>query len=103
MQHTGVIVTAWPAILGCDASGVVLEACEGVTKLKPGDHVFGCTRVGQNSYSTFQETFLMDEDLAIKRPGNVSTEAACTIGVALYVGCRFFSSGNHVLYFRFKD
>jgi NADPH:quinone reductase-like Zn-dependent oxidoreductase len=84
-MHGGILVTGWPAILGCDASGVVLECGDGVSKFKRGDYVFGCTRVGQNEYSTFQETFLMDEDIAFKRSSNVTTEQACTIGVALDV------------------
>lgn len=86
MHHTGFLATAWPAVFGCDASGVVLECGSGVTKFKPGDHAFGCTFVGQNAYSTFQETFLMDEDLAFKRGGSLTTESAATIGVGLLVG-----------------
>jgi len=87
MQHSGALVLEWPVILGCDASGVVIECGSEVTKFKIGDHAYGCTRVGQNQYSTFQETFLMDEELAFKRSSNISTLAACTIGVGLDV-CR---------------
>ncbi|OBT98834.1 hypothetical protein VE01_03434 [Pseudogymnoascus verrucosus] len=83
MQGTGQLVTAWPIVLGCDASGTVVEVGEGVTKFKIGDAVFGCTTLGTPGHSTFQEYFLMDEDLTFKKPGGVTTEQAATIGVGL--------------------
>jgi NADPH:quinone reductase-like Zn-dependent oxidoreductase len=86
MQHSGVLVTEWPIILGCEASGVVVEIGDGVTKFKPGDYVFGCTRLGYNKHSTFQQTFVMDEDITIKKSPNLSVEEASTLGVALKVG-----------------
>ena len=52
---TGMLVMSFPIILGCDASGVVVEVGEGVTKFKVGDKAFGCTRLGSLGYSTFQE------------------------------------------------
>jgi NADPH:quinone reductase-like Zn-dependent oxidoreductase len=55
MQGTGMLVLSWPIVLGCDASGIVTELGEGVTKFKVGDKVFGCTRLGQTGYGTFQE------------------------------------------------
>jgi NADPH:quinone reductase-like Zn-dependent oxidoreductase len=55
MQGTGMLVLSWPIVLGCDASGVVAEVGEGVSKFKVGDKVFGCTRLGHAGYGTFQE------------------------------------------------
>jgi len=55
MQGTGMLVLSWPIVLGCDASGVVTEIGEGVSKFKVGDKVFGCTRLGHAGYGTFQE------------------------------------------------
>jgi NADPH:quinone reductase-like Zn-dependent oxidoreductase len=55
MQTTGMLVNSWPVVLGCDASGVVVELGEGVKKFKVGDRVFGCTRLGAEGYGTFQE------------------------------------------------
>lgn len=55
MQSTGLLVTSWPIVLGCDASGEVVEIGEGVNKFKVGDHIFGCTRLGIEGYATFQE------------------------------------------------
>jgi NADPH:quinone reductase-like Zn-dependent oxidoreductase len=80
MQHTGALVKEWPAVLGSDACTVVLETGEGCTKLKKGDYVYGCMRVGQNQFSPFQETFLVDEDLTFKKSAGISMEEACTIG-----------------------
>lgn len=55
MQSTGVLVHAWPIVLGCDASGTVVSVGSAVTKFKEGDGVFGCTRLGVPGYGTFQE------------------------------------------------
>lgn len=41
MQMSGVLIHSWPMVIGCDASGVVVEVGDGVTKLKKGDGVFG--------------------------------------------------------------
>lgn len=86
-MHSGTLVTAWPAVLGCDASGVVVAVGSGCTKLAVGNRVFGCTRVGQNQYMTYQDAFLMDEDITFKADGGVlGLEAAATVGVGVMVG-----------------
>ncbi|KAI9893972.1 MAG: hypothetical protein M1814_004742 [Vezdaea aestivalis] len=82
-QSWGILVQSWPIVLGCDASGVVVETGAGVTKFKPGDYVCGCTRLGYVGYSTYQEFFLMDEPLTIKKPSDASTESAATVGVGV--------------------
>jgi hypothetical protein len=52
-----------PIVLGCDASGTVVEVGEGVSKFKVGDAIFGCTRLGVKGYGTFQE-FVGDSDVS---------------------------------------
>lgn len=85
-QHTGTnVISPWPVVLGCEGSGVVVAVGDEVTRFRVDDGVFGCTRVGQSEYATFQETFLMDEDLAYRRPERLSAEEASTLGVALDV------------------
>ncbi|KAH8647656.1 hypothetical protein BX600DRAFT_518086 [Xylariales sp. PMI_506] len=84
MHHTGLLITSWPAVLGCDASGVIIETGPEVNRLKKGDYVFGCTRLGVPGHSVFQESFLMDEDVTVKQVGKVTVENAPTIGVGLY-------------------
>lgn len=54
-MRAGFLVLSWPIVLGCDASGTVVEVGSEVTKFKVGDSVFGCTRLGAPGYSTFQE------------------------------------------------
>ena len=66
MQGTGMLVLSWPIVLGCDASGIVTELGEGVSKFKVGDKVFGCTRLGQTGYGTFQE-FVSELNLGKER------------------------------------
>jgi len=41
MQMTGALIKSWPIVIGCDASGVVVDVGEEVTKFKKGDAVFG--------------------------------------------------------------
>lgn len=55
MQQTGQLIISFPIVLGCDASGTVVEVGPGVTKFKVGDAVFGCTRLGSEGYGTFQD------------------------------------------------
>ena len=56
MSGTGMLVTAWPFVLGCDAAGVVVEVGDNAsTKFNVGDEVCGCTRLGWPGHSTVQE------------------------------------------------
>ncbi|KAH8590986.1 chaperonin 10-like protein [Bisporella sp. PMI_857] len=96
MQTSGILVTEWPIVLGCDASGEVIEVGDEVSKFKVGDGVFGCTRLGIPGYSTFQEYFLMDEKLAFKRPGNISVSEAATIGVGLLTASLGLITGTNI-------
>lgn len=61
---SGILVSSFPIVLGCDASGVVVEVGssseeeEEATRsssFKVGDRVCGCTRLGEPGYGTFQE------------------------------------------------
>jgi NADPH:quinone reductase-like Zn-dependent oxidoreductase len=51
----GLLVSSFPIVLGCDASGVVVEVGEEASPFKVGDRVCGCTRLGEPGYGTFQE------------------------------------------------
>ncbi|KAH6719468.1 chaperonin 10-like protein [Leptodontidium sp. 2 PMI_412] len=95
-MRAGFLVLSWPIVLGCDASGTVVEVGSEVTKFKVGDSVFGCTRLGAPGYSTFQEYFLMDENITFKKPENVSREQAATLGVGLLTACLGLVSGADV-------
>lgn len=86
----GLQVDEWPAGLGADASGVVVEVGPVAAKkydLKAGDYVCGCTRVGPRQYSTCREFFLMDAQVAMRKPSNLSVAQAATIGSAAQTAC----------------
>lgn len=90
MSAYGILVVAWPLGLGVDAAGVVVEAGSEATSkhnIKPGDEVFGCTRLGSPGYATCQEFFLMDSRVAIPKPNNISLVEAATLGVASETAC----------------
>lgn len=100
MQQTGMLVTSFPVVLGCDASGIVVGRGPGLKKFSYDNSVregiFGCTRLGMPGYGTFQEYFLMDEHLAFKRPESWTdgaTEMGATVGVGLLTACLGLVSG----------
>ncbi|KAH7220294.1 chaperonin 10-like protein [Fusarium oxysporum] len=82
-HHTGMMVNEWPAILGSDGAGVVIEVGPDVARLKAGDYVYSCAPVGQNRFTPFQDAYLAREDLLFKRGNNISLEDSCTIGTCL--------------------
>ncbi|CAG8647102.1 14067_t:CDS:2 [Ambispora leptoticha] len=84
MQKYNILVEGYPIVLGCDGAGVVESVGSEVTKFKPGDAVFTYPRFGErNGYGTFAEYTLYDENLAFKKPENLSFEEASTISVGL--------------------
>ena len=88
MQGTGLLVTAWPIVLGCDASGVVIKVGDAAaSKFNVGDRVCGCTRLGVPGSSTFQEYFCMDSNLALPIPKDLSYQQGATLGVGTYTAC----------------
>ncbi|SPO01224.1 related to oxidoreductase [Cephalotrichum gorgonifer] len=82
-QQYGILVDEWPAVLGSDFAGLVLEVGEGCTKLKTGDYVFSCAFIGQNRYTPLQENFLVDEDLVFKKDEGTSLQGGSTFGAGL--------------------
>jgi NADPH:quinone reductase-like Zn-dependent oxidoreductase len=66
MSGTGLLVTAWPFVLGCDAAGVVVDVGDNAgSKFKVGDEVCGCTRLGVPGHSTAQEFVSMPKSLRL--------------------------------------
>ncbi|KAF9781025.1 hypothetical protein IL306_014722 [Fusarium sp. DS 682] len=82
------MVNEWPAVLGSDGAGVVIEVGPDVTRLKVGDYVYSCAPVGQNRFTPFQDAYLAREDLLFKRGTNITLEESCTIGAGLLVRMR---------------
>ena len=88
MQATGLLVTAWPIVLGCDASGIVTKVGDAASStFKLGDRVCGCTRLGVPGFSTFQEYYCMDAKLALPIPKALSFQQGATLGVGTYTAC----------------
>ena len=53
---SGAMVASFPMVLGCDASGSVVEIGKDAESIfKVGDRVCGCTRLGETGYGTYQE------------------------------------------------
>ncbi|KAF4998883.1 hypothetical protein FGRMN_2814 [Fusarium graminum] len=92
-QHTGLLISEWPAIIGSDCAGVVVETGANVTKLSSGDHVCGVALLGQNKFAPFQETFLAQEDIFIKLSPGISVQDGCTIGSGLLTAALCLLSG----------
>ncbi|KAK3369385.1 chaperonin 10-like protein [Lasiosphaeria ovina] len=80
MQHSGILIAEFPAVIGSDTTAVVLEAGAECAKLRRGDYVFGCAPVGLNRFSPFQETFLVDEAWVFKKTARVGLEEGSTVG-----------------------
>lgn len=84
-RANGMLVSSWPATIGAEACGVVLETGPGCSRYKSGDCVYGLVRLGSNAYAPYQETFLADEDLFFKKAERISMEEASVVGVGLIV------------------
>ncbi|KAK7424263.1 hypothetical protein QQX98_000531 [Neonectria punicea] len=82
-HHSGLLIKEWPAIIGSDCAAVVIDVGPDCTKLKAGDYVYGCAPLGQNRFTPFQDTFLVEERVFFKKSSNLSVEETCTIGVGL--------------------
>jgi len=71
-----------PFTLGCDMAGVVEAVGPGVTGFRAGDEVCGLTGTWKDS-GTLAEYCLIPQELAIRKPENLSFEEAATLGDGL--------------------
>ena len=71
----------FPAIWGCDVSGVVAEVGSAVTLFKPGDEVYGYKDgyVGETFRGTYAEFTVVPEKSLAAKPKNLSLEQAAAI------------------------
>ena len=84
-QTLGTKVFTWlkyPAVLGCDVAGEVVEIGSGVTKFKVGDRVAGCTM------GTFQQYVAIQEQMASPVPDKISYEEASVLPLCLSVAVK---------------
>ncbi|KAL4731747.1 hypothetical protein ACLX1H_000729 [Fusarium chlamydosporum] len=82
-QHSGLLISEWPAIIGSDFAGVVVEVGPDTSRLKVGDYVCGVALLGRNRFAPFQQNFLVQEEIVLKKSPNVALEDSCTIGAGL--------------------
>lgn len=94
MYHTGLLIESYPAVLGSDATGVVVSTSPDCTKLRVGDYIYGCVPIGLNAYSPFQETFLVDERWIFKKADRIGVEEASTIGAGVLVSSPFLRAAK---------
>ncbi|KAF8886002.1 GroES-like protein [Infundibulicybe gibba] len=88
IQEYGIYLEKFPAILGTDAAGDVVEVGPGVTNIAKGDKVF-FQGMFTNEAATFQQYTLANALTVSKIPPNISYDEAASIPVALtaaYVG-----------------
>ncbi|KAF7506630.1 hypothetical protein GJ744_011562 [Endocarpon pusillum] len=97
MSSSGMLVTSWPFVVGCDAAGVVVDVgANAGSKFKVGDEVCGCTRLGTPGHSPAQEFFLMDAALTMPKPKNISLQQAATLGVGTWTAALGLYNGLKV-------
>ncbi|KAG5644166.1 hypothetical protein DXG03_009007 [Asterophora parasitica] len=82
IQKFGIYVEEYPAILGVDTSGVVVEVGEGVSGFTAGDRVFFQTSWDHDK-AGYQQYTLTDATLTAKIPSKFSFDETAAIPVAL--------------------
>jgi len=84
MAEYGFGIERWPAVLGSDVAGEIVEKGTGVTKFEVGDIVFG---LGMTPvYGSYAEYCIVEEEMAVKVPQNITPEQAAAFPVAIYTG-----------------
>lgn len=86
LQALAVLPLKYPAILGIDLAGEVVEVGSACTRLKTGDRVLGAARGvtnGRACESAFQKYTVVPEDLTAEIPDNLPFEKASTLPLCL--------------------
>lgn len=68
----------FPRAMGSDFSGTVIAVGEGVTRVKPGDAVFGLARIKESG--ALGDAVVTNETFLAKKPEGVSFESAACLG-----------------------
>lgn len=83
MRDTGVFIPSYPAVLGSDAAGEIVDVGSGVSGgLAVGDRVFFQGILGTSESTTFQHYCKMPAALVSKTPRNISDDQAAGIVLA---------------------
>lgn len=81
-RHFPLLISGYPAVLGCDAAGVVESIGKGVQTLKQGDRVFFQGDFSHDG-ATFQNYAVAHANLVIRTPANISDEEASTLPTSI--------------------
>ena len=74
----GVAVQSWPAVIGCDAAGVIDSVGDLVKGFKPGDEVFSLCGI-RNRAGAFQEIVTVPSQYVAKKPASLTFEEAASL------------------------
>jgi len=86
MQSLAIFPLNYPAILGMDTAGEIVEIGSAVTRFKVGDRVLGhAVSFASKRYSeaAFQSYTILLDNMTAQIPDNISFEAACVIPLGL--------------------
>lgn len=72
-----------PAVLGCDAAGVVVETGDQVKNFKPGDEVWFCHGGLGNEQGNYAEFNVLDESLLSLKPASLDFKQAAVCPLVL--------------------
>ncbi|KAI1849524.1 hypothetical protein JX265_013639 [Neoarthrinium moseri] len=96
MRDHSAFISKYPAILGSDAAGVIVDVGPDVSEFQPGDHVFFQGMIGKDDYSTYQQYCKMPAILVSKTPANISDDQAAGIWLAtMAVVTAFYDKTGH--------
>jgi len=84
MAEIGFFVKEWPAILGCDVAGEIVEKGDQVNNVEVGDRIYSYNPLGVPNYGPFAEYCLGDGFAVQKIPDSFSYEQGSTLGVGSY-------------------
>ncbi|KAG2146085.1 chaperonin 10-like protein [Suillus bovinus] len=83
IQHTGIYVTHYPAVLGVDIAGIIEELGEGVENFRKGDKVLAHGHFLIIDQGAFQQYTLTVATFTAKIPSNQSFDSAATVPLGL--------------------
>jgi NADPH:quinone reductase-like Zn-dependent oxidoreductase len=96
MRDNDVFIQDYPAVLGSDAAGIVVDVGTDVQNFQRGDRVFFQGIIGNYDSSTFQQYCKMPAELVSRTPENISDEEAAGIMLAtMAVVTAFYAEEGH--------
>ncbi|KAI0071248.1 GroES-like protein [Panus rudis PR-1116 ss-1] len=82
IHDLGIFISEFPAVLGLDGAGTVVQVGEGVSNVIPGDRIMYQSNL-RNRSGSFQQYAAIPATGAIKIPANLSFDEAVTLPIAV--------------------